>query len=355
MHNKLAIGLSLLLLAGCGGSGDSSGGAGSGVIPTPAATTASTLAEVDNFVVADGSASYDGEQRLAVLNTANATDYVRMVFSPALGAPDVALRAGGWATGLQLADADFIRSQEMLLAQLAQAALAQYRYGQRTVNMTNSQSCQNNGSISLSGELYETVGKAKLKLTYSACETGGYILQGEAFLLIYAVHEGSFNEWSSFTLSYNQLQAQRVSDNEGVLFTGTLDEVKDYNTGSTRKTTQLHRQVAAADSDKQTLTQLVRQATGANGSVTMSGALYEGLYGQAQIKTLRPLIYNTANAPVSGYLTMTGLNNSRIAVTALGQQYDATTARDVILLQVDIDANGDGVYENLSQVNVDDL
>ncbi len=238
------------------------------------------------------------------------------------------------------------------MRRLKQKALAQYRYNQRVVD--NSESCRNGGVARLTGELYEEAGKGKLQIAYSNCEVGGYVLQGDAVLLIYAIN-GSFSEWSSSTLSYNGLQAQQLSNNEGVLFTGTIDEVNDFDTGSIRHIIKLHRQIAAANSNQQTLTDVVRQATGADGSVTMTGNLYEGLYGRVQLNTIRPLVYNASDAPVAGYISMTGINNSRVWVTALGEQFDATTGRDVILLQVDVDENGDGVIDSVSQVDTASL
>lgn len=362
MNNKIILLLSALLLAGCG-DGDSGGGgtvnndSSPVIIPNDTPTSVSSSpADVDSFIPTNGTDSYrlaGGANTQAFLNSNNALSYVSLLFSPALRAPGTMLRAATPVNGLQLADADFMRAQEKLLAKLKQQALLQHRYQQRAVDISDRTACRNGGNVRLVGQLYDDIEKGKLKLIYNNCETGGYRLQGDAFLLIYAIN-GGFNNWSSATLSYNNMQAVTLSNNESVLFNGTIDEVNDINTGSTRITTKLHRQSDAAGGE-QTLTDTVRQFTGANGSVAMSGYLYGGVSGWVELNTQRSLVYNEADAPVDGYITFAGAGNSTIAVTALGEQYDVSTDRNVILLQVDVDQNGDGFVDQTTKVATGDL
>nr|CAA6830929.1 MAG: Unknown protein [uncultured Thiotrichaceae bacterium] len=350
--------LSMVLLSACGGSSDS-GSTTTGGTDTGTDTTDTTVvdtgtpADVENFVPADGIASYTGDNQLADLNTGNSRDFLGLLFSPGLQAPGTSLRSETPAIGIQLAGDDFLRSQETLLRDLKQKALVQHQYSQRSVDVSDSDSCGGTGGyVHLSGELYESVGKGKLKLEYVNCQSGGYVLNGDAYLLIYAIH-GSFNEFSSSTLSYNGLQADLLSSDETLSIVGTVDEVVDFDTGSVRVTSKLHREFA--NTGQQSLTDVIRLSQGVDGAVEMTGNLYEGFFGRVQVTTLQRLIYNDVGSPIAGYILLTGLDNSKIAVTALGEQYNTSTGLNEIMLQVDVDADGDGYYENVSQIDAGGL
>lgn len=343
-----AIFLSTLLFGACGGGGDN--GTNTGSIDTG---DTGTVADVDNFVAADGNASYSGERRFASLSAANSRQFLHLLFSPGLSAPGTVLRRDAPAVGVQLVGADFLRAQETMLKRLKHKALVMHQYHQRAVDTSDPDSCQNaGGNVRLSGHLFEDAGKGKLKLEYVNCESGGYVLNGDAYLLIYAV-QGGFNQFSSITLSYNGLNATLLASGETLEVTGTIDEVADFNTNSTRVTTTLHRQISG--SSQQSLTRTIRQLTGGNGAVNMSGDLYDGFYGRARITTVNPLLYNDAGSLLAGYIVLTGAGNSKMAVTALGEQFNPATNHRAIMLQVDIDANGDGVYENISQIEAGGL
>lgn len=318
---------SATLLSACGGGGDKNN--------DPA-----------DFIPADGSSSYTGQRAFAALNTGNASAYLSMLYSPGFDSPSLSFRS---TQGITLVKNDFLRDQERMLQYVKQQALPT-QYMQRSVSETTN--CENEGTLKLEGNAEDGSSKGKIDLNYNNCQLGGYIFNGNAYLFIYATN-GSFEEISSATISYNGLKATPTDDGEGFVITGTIDEVFDYNTNSTRAVTQLHRKTISTG--QQTLLDTTRQYYDFDSTVQVGGSMYHGTYGRTKISTLQPMIYNAEDIPLAGVVLMEGAASSKIKVTALGEQYSIDQDENPIMLQVEVDANGDGVYENTSQINSNHL
>ncbi|MEZ5534046.1 MAG: hypothetical protein R3F02_00340 [Thiolinea sp.] len=318
--------LTTLILSACGGGGNDD--------------------NTSDFTPADGNSSYTGQRTLAALNTGNAAEYLSMLYGPGFETPSLSFRS---TQSMTLAGNDFLSEQNKLLQHLKQQALPT-QYMQRSVNST--ENCENEGKLTFTGNAEDGSSKAKINLNYHNCQFGEYIFDGNAYLIIYATNS-SFDEISSATISYNGLQATPVNGAEPFTAVGTLDEVVDYNTGSTRLTVTLHRQTISTG--KQTFISSVNQYYAVDDTVRANGTLYHGIYGRANLSTLQPAIYDAYGNPLSGSLLLKGANNSKIRVTALGEQYSLDLDRYLLLLQVEVDADGDGIYESLNQSDVDDL
>jgi hypothetical protein len=318
---------SAALLSACGGGGDKNN-------------------EITDFIPADGGSSYTGQRTFAALNTNNAPAYLSMFYGPGFDSPSLSFRS---TQGITLVKNDFLHDQDRMLRYVKQKALPT-QYMQRTVTETTD--CENEGTLKLEGNAEDSSSKGKINLNYNNCQFGGYIFNGNAYLFIYATN-GSFEEISSATISYNGLKATPTGGGEAFIVTGTLDEVFDYNTNSTRTLTQLHRKTI--NTGKQTLLDTTRQYYDFDSTIQVSGSVYHGTHGRAKISTLQPMIYNAEDIPLAGVVLMKGAANSKIKVTALGEQYSIDQDENLIMLQVEVDADGDGVYENTSQVNTNDL
>ena len=91
-----------------------------------------------------------------------------------------------------------------------------------------------------------------------------------------------------------------------------------------------------------------------NSPVTVSGKVYQGFYGYVQVSTLQEVIYDDG-IPMSGQVLMAGAEGSKVRITALGQQYNEVTDESGIMLQVEVDEDGNGQYESLSLIDTNDL
>lgn len=295
-----------------------------------------------DFIPADGNSSYTGQRNLAALDTGNAPTYLNMLYGPGFESPSLSFRS---AQGITLVQRDFLRDQERMLQHLKQQALPTQPL-QRSVSET--ENCENGGTVKLEGNAEDGSSKGKINLTYSNCRVGGYTFEGNAYLFVYATN-GSFEEISSATISYNGLKATPVSGGEALIITGTLDEAVDYNTDSTRAIANLHHKTV--NTGQQTLLNTTRRYYNFDSMITVSGAMYHGAHGRTNISTLQPLVYNINDVPLSGVVLMRGADNSKIKVTALGEQYSFEQNENLIMLLVEVDANGDGIYESSSEID----
>lgn len=316
--------LSALLIGGCGG--------GSG----------------EDFTLADGFASYTGVSDLAYLDEGNSGAFLSTLYGPGLDSPTLNFRAADVDTG---SVNDLNGLQGVLLIHIRQSGVMQRaQYQQRVVEIDESDDCEGGGKIDMKGDVDDIAKTAKLRLDYVNCQIDDDVINGKALALL-AVN-GSFDQLEEVTLSYHGLESRSLSSGETIVATGTVKESENLNSGALSNISKLHRQIKGTD--QQSFIDLVNEAASINSSVAMSGTVYQGFYGRAQVSTLQRLVYDDA-VPMSGQILMVGAEDSKLRVTALGQQYNEVTDETGVMLQVEVDEDGDGNYESQSLINTDDL
>jgi hypothetical protein len=170
-------------------------------------------------------------------------------------------------------------------------------------------------------------------ITYSACEEDpGVIINGSMSVS----NISASGNVVSFTTSFN-LTFSFVSGQPDVVLSGGYSAALDFST--TFATTITGNYFSGTDgTDTFELFNFTFVATtdSASADYTLSGTSINGV---VTVKTLTTFTY-TGTYPYVGKMEITGANNSRILVTVLG---DETAVGDQV--QIDVDANGDGVFE----------
>ncbi len=339
IKSSLILSLTLLLTA-CGGGGDSgsggtpidngsNGNGGSSVVPVPNI----------NYVEADAKAAYTGRTQWAALNTTNAPAFVDLLFdrngksSPVNPYPYDLKSTDTNAPAVQ----DFLHSQEEVLRRTEQLLFPNAKFLARPVGFQSTQVCENNGTAQNLGYADDVNQRGKARVIYTNCLINGYILDGTAYTFLYK-YNTAVDQPESILLSYDRMQITGTTNAYEI--TGTIHKVADFNNGSTRYITKLFRWNAAAQ--EQSLLNVVRYNFGdgytqirMNDADSASG-IYDGIYGRVKVETKGELVYgNGGNTPTQGEILLTGMNSSKIYITALPTG-----------LTINIDADGDGYYES---------
>jgi|GEM_PF-6167631 len=326
------------LLSACGGGTTTSSTTTSGNASTSIVTN-----NTANTVLAEASSVYTGSRSLALLDTLSSMAFVNLVLGTEnindnITAPRPA--EASIPTATVTAQANWLQSQRVLSALAVQHIGAQ-RYQARSV--TESDTCPGGGSATVTGDVDDTTLTGTLQVTYNQCKSENVVTNGSAMLVIHSVNI-AYLEPTAFTLSMKGLSI-RVDDVPYTV-TGTLRTDVNMATGQgTLLANQYQRNLSTG---KQQLAETVKMLVASDGYTDISGKFCEGVQGCVNVTTVKPLLFATDGVPLEGELALTGAANSKVQVIAQG--YDTSTPPQR-KLQVNLDSNGDGVYESPSVRN----
>jgi len=339
----------VVLLSACGGggggsdsgTGGSTGGGGTGGGGSTGGGTTIINPPNINYIEADAMAAYTANKQLAFLTRNNAADFVDLLFdrngqsSPVNPYPyDLKGNPSGAETQANQVQ-DFLYAQEEILRRTEQVLFPEKTL-ERLIGFQEEELCDNGGAIYTLGERDDVTNKSKVRMRYDNCEVNGYLMNGDAYTFLYE-YSTTYDRPKSILLSYDKMDISSFDNAYQV--TGTVHKVADFATGTDRYITELFRWNAAAQ--KQSLLDILRYDFG-DGLGQMIGddntytGIYDGFHGRARVETMAELNYaNGGNTPTSGEIRLTGQGGSRLYITA---QSDQT-------LIINVDADGDGFYE----------
>jgi hypothetical protein len=316
---RIAPGLVLVALAGCGGGGGDGG--------------MSTL-------------SYSGNTNPAVVTTANAARLTANVMGGGGAAAIIGVVAVAPAAPVQassIGSASVARSLNHsfrdTLTQARRTSAAQPSMG---VTVNETVPCDT-GSVHITGTLSDTTGTGNLNLAYNTCTLGDLTLNGAATMQVAAFDMMNFVP-TNFTVSFPRLELRApnistdiggsvhsVLDISGNSETITLNAVtRDNNTGSMTKTEDL---ILTADYDNILFPSSFTEA--------IQGRSFDSVHGFVDVSTITLLSFGTVDQlfPDSGELLLSG------APVGAGTRNIFATALSSALAKLELDLDADGVRE----------
>lgn len=326
------------LLSACGGGGTTTSSTTTGGTSTGTVTGGTT-----NTTLADASSVYTGSRSLALLDTVNSMAFVNLVLGTEnindnITAPRPANANAAIAT--DTAQANWLQSQHILSA-LAAEHIAAQRYQARAVNKSGT--CPGGGSATLTGDVDDATLTGTLQVTYNQCKSENVITNGSAMLVTHAVNLPSLKA-TSYTVSMKGLGI-RVDE---VPYTATGTLRTDLNLATGQSTLLINQYQRNLSTGKQQLAENVTMLVENSGYTNISGKFCEGVQGCVNVTTVKPFMFAADGVPLEGELALNGAANSKVQVLAQGYDTSTPPQRN---LQVNLDSNGDGVYESPSVRN----
>ncbi|MDQ5768516.1 PKD domain-containing protein [Thiothrix subterranea] len=329
------------LLSACGGTTTSTTTTGGTSTPIITDTGANTTPNTESNKLADASSVYTGSRALALLDTVNSMAFVNLVLGTEnindniTAPPGTAARSATAST----AQANLLQSQRLLSALAAQQITAQ-GYQARGVN--SSDTCPGGGTATVTGDVDDTTFTGTLQVLYNQCKSENVVTNGSAMLVIHAFNI-AYRTPTSYTVSMKGLSV-RVDDAPYTI-TGTLRTDLNLATGQSTLLMNQYQLNLGKGNQKQQLAEAVKMNVDSSGYTDITGKFCEGVQGCVTASTLKPLMFAADGVPLSGELALTGAASSNVQVIAQG--YDTATPPQR-KLQVNLDSNGDGVYESPS-------
>ncbi len=239
------------------------------------------------------------------------------------------------------AQGNLLQPQRILTA-LAAGQIAEQFYQARPVSL--SQACPGGGTATAAGDLSDTDFTGTLQVTYNQCKSENVVTNGTALLVIHSVNLLQQLP-TAYTVSMKGLGIQ--VDSVPYSVTGTLRTDADLNTG--QETLNINQYQRNLSTGKQQLAETVKMVVESSGFTNISGKFCEGTHGCVTTSTVKPFLFAADGVPLEGEMLISGAANSKLQVIAQG--YDTSTTPAARKLQVNLDANGDGVYESPSVRN----
>lgn len=323
----LPVFLATTLLTACGGGGSSSS----------STTTGGTSGGTSSTTLADASSAYSGSRNLALLTTANSMEFVNLVFATENINNNItppSARPTDGDTAINVAAAGSLLQPQRILSALAASQIASQRYQAKPFNLSDT--CPDGGTATAAGDLDDTTFTGTLQVTYNQCKSENVITNGSALLVVHTLTP------TAYTVSMKGLGI-RVDD---VPYTTTGTLRVDENTTTGQSTLSINQYQRNLSTGKQQLAENVRMLVESSSYTDISGKFCDGVQGCVTTTTAKALLFAADGVPLEGELLMSGAANSKLQVIAQG--YDASTTPPQRKLQVNLDANGDGVYESPS-------
>lgn len=327
------------VLVACGG--------GTTTSSTTTGGTSTSIITSNDTTLADASSVYMGSRTLALLNTSNSMTFVNLVLGTEnindnITAPRPADDATPSKTSLANAVQASLLQPQRILSALAAQQIAAQRYQARPVNISDT--CPGGGTATVNGEVSDTTFTGTLQVTYNQCKSENVVTNGTAMLVIHTFNIQSLTA-TSYTVSMKGLGI-RVDD---VPYTATGTLRTDLNLATGQSTLLINQYQRNLSTGNQQLAENVTMQVESSGYTTISGKFCEGVQGCVNATTVTPFLFAADGIPLEGEMLLNGAASSKVQVIAQG--YDTTVTPAQRKLQVNLDANGDGVYESPSLRN----
>jgi hypothetical protein len=309
--------LSSMLIAGCGGGSDSTGG----VTPPGTVATAVTVANADSTAA----------QAYAAISEAD---------SQSTFATEIAV---DFASGVSLTQ----QRRSLLDTSLALLYKKPDTTGNLVVGATVTENCSGGGTVTI----IDT--STTLSISANNCREGDELINGSlSFSFTNMIGTPAYSSsWSAtMALSFTNLSIQ-VSGSKFLVNGGmslAYNQSSALASSANASGQSLH--YVYTENGSTVLNGLLQSftfsSTRNNSTYTNSGNFIYAASGSAigatpvsfTVATTVPLVRTAPSYPHQGSLTATGANNSKVRLTAL----NSTT------VQIEVDANGDGTYEHTS-------
>ena len=208
--------------------------------------------------------------------------------------------------------------------------------------------CPDGGSGRVSGTLNDD-GTGTLTVTYNDCRSGEDMLRGTVTLRVDAFDLTYFIPTDA-TFSFPVLTLTTSNSTESV--SGSLrDQVNVVTNTETLTANTVTRDDLSGDMQKVENLIIVGVYDNllfpSSYSETITGRVFDSVYGYVDVTTVTKLVFSSINQlfPNGGQLRLTGAANARIRVSA----------QSAVLVKLELDLNGDSVYETPATLKWTDL
>ena len=322
------------LLTACGGGGSDSGNGGASPPDAPK----------------DANQAYTGARTPALLDTENTLRFSRLLFGTSSASGTLQRPDDSAST---MVDATSISQS---LNTLAIRTSTQHNLQQRSVS--DAEDCTHGGNITATGEVDDSALSAVLKLTFNNCEDDlGTVINGSMDQVINSIYDYDLGTPDSYTVSFDGLTITQGS----VSFsqTGSVDYFLSLDTNNfhyikkeTINLTSTNNTSGAASYLEDYNIESRRAYLSEPPESTVSGKAYLHDEGYITISGSDPLNWAPSdtsdlnaqeNIPArSGYIALTGASNSEAKVSPATLNNSEASESEY---RIDLDADGDGVYE----------
>lgn len=334
------------LLSACGGTTTTTtttGGSNPPIV-THSGANPTTNTNTESHQLADANSIYTGSRALALLDTANSMVFVNLVLGTENINDNITAPPGTVVRSVKpdTLPANALQSQRILSALAAQHITAQ---GYQARAVKESDTCPDGGTATLTGEVDDTSFTGTLYVTYSQCKSENVVVNGSAMLVVHAF-DTAYRTPTAYTVSMKGLGVQ--VDAAPYTVTGTLRTDVNPTTGESMLVVNQYQLNLGKGNQRQQLAEAVKMRVDSNGYTEITGKFCEGVQGCVTTSTQTPLRFAADGVPLEGELVLSGAANSKVQILAQG--YDTSTPPQR-KLQVNLDSNGDGVYESPSERN----
>lgn len=325
--------LSILASGGGGGGGDggSGGGGGGGGTPESAATITTTNAAT---LISDVMGTSDPTGGIAAASTRQGTS-----------------RGQSVSSGRELAQ----RLETVYQATLGQTRITSQRFAP-AISVDETDPCDfGQGTIHYTGNI-NSDGTGMLTATYTNCLLNGLTHNGQATLQVTAFSLTFLVPIdSTFTISSLTVTGPDIDETLSGSFRDQLNLGADTETMTFNLTTTDNVSGKAIKAHSLRFVFVYDDIFSPSSyTLTMTGRVWDSDYGYVDVLTVTPFVFANINQlfPDSGQIILTGAGNASIRVTALPSPLLALPST---LLTVELDLDGDSVYEVIATLKWTDL
>lgn len=334
-----AVALLLSITSGCGGSGG--GGGGGGTSSSNTGTSAAT------------GIAYTGATTAATLSGTNASKLTNNIVGT--GAQAVVSGLAGISVTAQSGppSGGGISAIARTLGGVLRAANVPTMSGSGalagTAQAVDTTTPCDSGNIHLSGTIDDATGTGSVAFTFNDCRSGTDTVTGTASGQVNS-YDAAFRAITDMVLTFSQMSLRGTG--VSLDFSGTFhDEIHLTASTETVTTNFVIRDNIAAHVTKADNLVFVNASSNILSPVwftqTINGRIYDQTEGYVDVNTAVPFMFSTVSqaTPDTGQMVLRGAANAGIRLTTLSSR----------LLSLELDLNGDGVYENTAMLHWTDL
>jgi hypothetical protein len=299
-------------LVACGGGGSST---------SPTSTSIATSA-------------YGGSRTAAKVTANNAKGFADTIFQTT----NANTTAGG-LTALrptELSLGENVSQARQKLTALVMEKAQNTRYQARAIS--NAEACSGGGNITASGNIDDTTQTGSARVIFNQCNIEGVVING-TFDVTVSAYNTTYGEPTSAKVTYNGVTI--TAGGESAIMTGTVSLSTNPATKTGTFATFLYIKASTGEEALADITVNATENADLSTSTNISGNVCAGSEGCVNISTTTPLKFDAYNKPMAGKIMLSGTDNSKAQIVVISYG----------VVQVSVDANGDGIYEEQQLLN----